>query len=158
MQFCNYSKAAQDPAGEVQRLAAAGFLSQAEAESIPLRRVARFFSSPLAKRIFDAQRVHRELRFLAVLGEQELSRWRSDIRGDGVTTVQGVADCVFVEDGQGVIVDYKTDWVTQEEQLLERYRPQLELYRMILEKSLEIPVKECIIYSFHLGKAIAVTP
>ena len=158
MQFCNYSKAAQDPAGEVQRLAAAGFLSQAEAESIPLRRVARFFSSPLAKRIFDAQRVHRELRFLAVLGEQELSRWRSDIRGDGVTTVQGVADCVFVEDGQGVIVDYKTDWVTQEEQLLERYRPQLELYRMILEKSLEIPVKECILYSFHLGKAIAVTP
>lgn len=156
MQFCDYAAAADDLPKEIRRMVDAAYLTRAEGESIPVHRVERFFCSELARRIFRAEKVHRELRFLAVLGEKELSRWRDDIHGEDTTTVQGVADCVFVEDGQAVIVDYKTDWVESREELIDRYRPQLELYRMILEKSMGLKVKECVIYSFGLGKEIVI--
>ncbi len=70
--------------------------------------------------------------------------------------LQGVADCVFFEGGEAVVVDYKTDHVTDENALLERYSGQLELYAAILGESLNARVKECVIYSFALSKAINV--
>jgi len=156
MQFCDYAVAAKNPRLEVERLVEQSYLTRAEGDSISLRNISRFFGSDLAKRIFRAEKVHRELRFLAVLGEEELSRWRDDIHGADTTTVQGVADCVFIEDGQAVIVDYKTDWVENAAELAERYRPQLELYRMILEKSMGVKVKECVIFSLRLGEEIRI--
>ena len=96
------------------------------------------------------------MRFLAALGERELGKWRKDIQGGETVTVQGVADCVFFEDGQAVIVDYKTDYVKTPEELIERYSPQLTIYKMILEKSLGYPVKECILYSFGLRQEVKI--
>jgi ATP-dependent helicase/nuclease subunit A len=63
---------------------------------------------------------------------------------------------VFLENNEAVIVDYKTDYVQSGNALLERYGTQLRLYAHILAKSLNVAVKECVIYSFALSKAIAV--
>lgn len=159
MQFCDYAAARENPAAEVKRLVDKAYLTETEGESIRVKRIAAFFASPLAERIFRAMerdQVRRELRFLSALGERELGRWREDIRGGETVTVQGVADCVFFEEGQAVIVDYKTDYVKDPEELIERYSPQLTIYRMILEKSLGYPVKECVLYSFGLGKEIRI--
>ncbi len=159
MQFCNYDAAKENPSAEVKRLVEKAYLTKAEGESIHIKRVAAFFASPLAERIFQAKgrgEVQRELRFLAALGERELGKWRKDIQGGETVTVQGVADCVFFEDGQAVIVDYKTDFVQTPEELIERYSPQLTIYKMILEKSLGYPVKECILYSFGLRQEVRI--
>ena len=74
--------------------------------------------------------------------------------GSDKITVQGVADCVFWEEGGMVIVDYKTDVVSCAEELADKYREQLRIYRMILRQSLQTEVKACILYSFHLEKEI----
>lgn len=53
--------------------------------------------------------------------------------------VQGVIDLYFIEDGQLVIVDYKTDRVLRgragEDELRRRYSIQIDYYAMALSRS-----------------------
>ncbi len=156
MQFSDYKQAAQNPQKEIARMEQKGFLTGPEAAAVDAKRVKTFFESPLAKRIFSAQKVYRELRFLAEVGRETIGAYTDLITDDSKTAIQGVADCVFVEDGQAVIVDYKTDHVKSPQELIDRYRIQLELYRRVLGDSLGLPVKECVIYSFALSQEIQV--
>ena len=157
MQFANYKNAKADPEKELRRMVEKGFLSAKEAESVDVKKLEAFFKSRLFGRISRAQKVYRELRFLAEAGEEVLGEYTALFSHcDGKTAVQGVADCVFIEDGQAVIVDYKSDRVKDAKELLERYRIQLELYQKILGASLGVPVKESVLYSFALSKQIVV--
>ncbi|MCI8650254.1 MAG: helicase-exonuclease AddAB subunit AddA [Anaerotruncus sp.] len=156
MQFADYTKAAQNPKAEIERMAQEGFLTRPEADVVDARQLARFFGSPLAKRIFAAQRVYRELRFLAEVGAETLGEYTDLFDNEGKTAIQGVADCVFIEDGQAVIVDYKTDHVKTAQELVERYQIQLLLYRKVLRESLGVPIKGSVLYSFALSQEIAI--
>lgn len=69
--------------------------------------------------------------------------------------VQGIIDVYFEEDGELVVLDYKTDRVYTEQKLLDRYQSQLEYYARALEQITEKKVREKIIYSFTMRKEIA---
>ena len=73
---------------------------------------------------------------------------------DEWTLVQGIIDAFFYEDGEIVLMDYKTDRLYREEDFRERYGIQLEYYRRALEQITGKQVKETWIYSFTLGRAI----
>ena len=62
---------------------------------------------------------------------------------------------VFVENGELVIVDYKTDRVREVEEL-RRHKPQLDLYEEAMSQVLGLPVKEKIIFSITLNKSVSV--
>ena len=68
--------------------------------------------------------------------------------------IQGIIDAYFEEDGEIVVLDYKTDRVQTEAELKDRYQEQLRLYTRALEQITQKKVKEQIIYSFTLGKEI----
>ena len=72
--------------------------------------------------------------------------------------IQGIIDLYFEEDGELVIVDYKTDRVMKgkagEKELVKRYAIQLDYYAKALEQLTGKTVKEKIVYSFTLGKEI----
>ena len=72
--------------------------------------------------------------------------------------IQGIIDLCFEEDGELVIVDYKTDKVMKgkagEKELVKRYAIQLDYYAKALEQLTGKTVKEKIVYSFALGKEI----
>lgn len=70
--------------------------------------------------------------------------------------VQGIIDAYFVEDDGITIVDYKTDHVTDEEMLINRYRTQLEYYGMALSQITGHPVKALTIWSTCLGREIII--
>ena len=70
--------------------------------------------------------------------------------------IQGIADCAFLEDGELVIVDYKTDRLPTEEAFSHKYASQVLLYKRALRECTGYEVKETLLYSFHLGKEIAV--
>ena len=70
--------------------------------------------------------------------------------------LQGIADCMFEEDGCIVLADYKTDRVSDPEVLADRYRRQLCLYSAALEKIFGKRVKEAYLYSFCLGQEIRI--
>ena len=62
----------------------------------------------------------------------------------------------FIEKDGIVLIDYKTDRVKTKEELIRRYRKQLELYQEALEQNLGKKVKEKIIYSFALGGEVVI--
>ena len=67
--------------------------------------------------------------------------------------LQGAVDCVFEENGGLILVDYKTDYVKEEQELKNRYRRQLSLYALALEQTTGLKVTEQYLYSFSLGEA-----
>ena len=69
--------------------------------------------------------------------------------------IQGIID-VFWEEADGIVLlDYKTDHVDNAQELVHRYKKQLELYADALSRfSGEKPVKEILIYSFALAETI----
>ena len=75
--------------------------------------------------------------------------------------VQGMIDVFWIEDEKLVLLDYKTDYVTNSNELIERYKTQLDLYKDALsrifsiEQSKKINV-ECFIYSFRLQEVIEI--
>lgn len=154
MQFCDYSAAKNDLNGEIARMERQAFLSKAETDSLNRSKLRAFFESGLANRMFLSGDVRRELKFMAECGRDILGGIIPGMDGSSKIVLQGVADCVFFEDGKAVIVDYKTDHVTTPGELIERYEAQLILYRVILSKSLGAPVKECLLYSFALQTEI----
>lgn len=70
--------------------------------------------------------------------------------------VQGIIDVYFEEDGELVVLDYKTDRVRTTSELKEKYHAQLDYYGQALTQLLNKKVKEKLIYSFTLGEEIRV--
>lgn len=79
-----------------------------------------------------------------------------ETESEEMVLVQGIIDAWFVEDGNAVLVDYKTDFVKtgHEKELVEKYQAQLDYYAQALERLTDYKVQERIIYSFSLGKEI----
>ena len=61
----------------------------------------------------------------------------------------------FVENDGAVIVDYKTDNIDDINVLKNRYLSQMNLYAEAIKKSMEIEIKECILYSLKLKESIS---
>ncbi len=156
LQYANLSAAKQSCEQERDRLVQAGILSTQEGRAVRLDTIQRFLESDLAARLMRAEYVQREYKFAVRVPATELYSALPQAYAQEYIVVQGVVDCMFVENGRLVVLDYKTDRVTKEEALLDSYRKQVLLYCRALENCLEIPVKESYLYSFALNKAIPV--
>lgn len=145
MQYADYSKACDDLETELLRLYEYEFITEEEYNSIDLNYIKGFFNSSVFNRIQNAEKVLREYKFMVY---QPIAK--------GKTIVQGIADCIFFEDGKAVILDFKTDNVSEMNVLAERYSKQLDIYKSAISEIFDTEVKECIIYSIHLNKYIDV--
>ena len=70
--------------------------------------------------------------------------------------VQGVIDVYYVKDGEAVVLDYKTDRVSAAEELVKRYKTQLDYYGQAVSKLTGLKIKEKLIYSFALNEIVRV--
>ena len=122
---------------EIRRLEAQGCLTKEETDVISYRVLAQFFEESLGRRMLESSEVHRE--------------WSFNLRmEDEATLLQGVIDCVFLENNEWVLVDYKTDRIEDEQAFIHRYELQLYWYQQALEKITGRRVKEKWLYA--LGK------
>lgn len=156
MQFSNYAAARADIESELARLVDVGFLSEEEGKAVNVSAAKRFFMSSLAERIFASDNVMREKKFAALFPAKFFYPELMGEAAEEKIVVQGIADCVFVEDGKLVIVDYKTDTGVDAEALLDRYSAQLGIYREALSQALGMPVKETLLYSFFMNSTVKV--
>jgi ATP-dependent exoDNAse (exonuclease V) beta subunit len=77
---------------------------------------------------------------------------------DGAHLVEGIVDLVFEEDGQLVVVDYKSDAITAEQALAQaaHHAPQLQLYGRGLAQAAGVPVRERLVLFTALGRTVPV--
>lgn len=116
-----------------------------------------FLNSPLGKRMSQAQaegRLKKEQQFVMGIPARDMAVCDSD----ELVLIQGIIDACFIENETWVLVDYKTDHVTQgsEQLLVDRYKVQLDYYQKALEQMTGKKVSEKIIYSLSLQKEIPV--
>lgn len=156
MQFADYAAAAADPAEEADRLLAEGFLSQVQRDALSMNKIRSFFAGPLYARMLAAHRLWREYAFTAPMPAGDFDPALPAPVADEHIVIQGIADCVFEENGALVIVDYKTDRIKDPAALAVRYQKQLDLYRQALTETLGLPVKETLLYSFYLNQTVVV--
>ena len=110
----------------------------------------KFIASKLYDRIKNSKAFYRETSFNLNVSANEVYSFDSDI-GEEVM-LQGIIDLYFIENDEIVLVDFKTDNVDSGDELVKRYRIQLELYKRALEEITGMRVKESIIYSLKLGQ------
>ena len=151
LQYCSFQNASVNPADEIQRLKNIEYLTCAEADSISVSEVEKFMNSSLSKRILQSKEVMREFRFISQISAKEFNENIESIFENEKILLQGAVDLAFEEDGSLVIVDYKTDRVTDILKLKEVYEKQLLLYKKAMEECTDYKVKECIIYSLYLS-------
>lgn len=154
MQYADFDRAEEDAEAEKQRLVDRGFLLPDEAEVVDAGQVRSFFASPIAERMKKSPRVLREHKFAILLPAGMFDEALPDRDASEEVLIQGIIDCAFEEDGAMVLLDYKTDRVKNGTELAERYRDQLDLYKVALEETLGLPVREVSLYSFHLGQEV----
>lgn len=148
MQFCDYQQAHNDLEGEISRICALGHLSQIEADSLDKGMLSNFFSGSLIEKILSADKIYREIKVSMFVSSREL--YGTEI--DEKVLIQGIADLVIEKNGELTLIDFKTDNVLGENELLERYRKQIMFYKSAVAKTLEMPVNSALLYSFKLSK------
>lgn len=172
MQFADFERLCELGAtAELERLVVGGFMSRAMADLVNLRQIERFAVSSLVDKMRRSPMLKREFRFNV---RMPADRFTSDaelkekLAADGVRlTVQGVVDAVFRDPDTGdlVLVDYKTDRVTDEEwrdpalaaeSFRRRHESQLTYYREICSRLFGEEITSALIYSTVLGRTIEI--
>ena len=132
-------------------LQAEGKFSDEERSLLSDRSLYGFFNSDLGQRLIASKRVERELPFSMLF---DGNRVYPGVENGERLFLQGIIDTAFVEDDQWVLVDYKTDRVKSGDELIRRYKIQMDLYKEALERLTNMPVKASYIYSFRLHEAV----
>ena len=131
-------------------------ISKETAKVVRSSQISWFVRSAVGKRMKEAfvlGTLHREQQFVMSIDASERNpAWN---QGEQIL-VQGIIDAFWEEADGLVLVDYKTDHVKEGQELIDRYQRQMHYYSQALERAYGKKVKECYLYSFALGKAVAV--
>lgn len=154
MQYIRYAECgcADGVRREVQRMVQERFITQEQADLVRYEKIAAFFTTKLGTKLRESRNVLREFKF-SILDEG--SNYGPGLDGEKIL-LQGVVDCALMEDDGITIIDFKTDYVTEQtvDRIAVRYQPQVEAYAESVSRIFEKPVKEKLLYFFHLDRFI----
>ena len=129
---------------EMARMRADRILTNDEANMIRINGVVSFFRSELGRRMLASTEIKREATFTMRINPSE------------ATMVQGIIDCTFKENGEWILIDYKTDHDTSPETFIPRHEMQMNWYRTALERLTRVKVKEMWLFALRAGQAYPV--
>ena len=128
-----------------------GIINQKERECVNPKKILEFTNSEIGRNLKTAKEIYKEKPFYINIPAKEIY---NEETLDEEILVQGIIDLYYIDKNDKlVLVDYKTDYVTEEnkDELIKRYKGQLELYARALEESLKRKVDKQYIYSTYLG-------
>ncbi|KAF6659226.1 helicase-exonuclease AddAB subunit AddA [Paenibacillus polymyxa] len=143
-------------------------LLDVHAKALDTNKILRFFSSELGERMLGSSRIQRELPFTytmratdywnhslpAVLPEQKTV---TESGQDDKVLMNGIIDCLFETPEGLVLLDYKTDRITEYRtlsHLTDQYRFQLELYARVIKEITGKKVAEKWLYFIEAGESV----
>lgn len=133
-------------------------ISEEDGECLEILDLVQFLNTNLGRRMCaagTAGKLQRERPFVMGIPANEVhENWPEQ----EMVLIQGIIDAFFEEDGQLIIVDYKTDKVPDGTGrcLVDKYRKQLLYYKRALQQITGKTVKEMAIYSITLGKELLI--
>ena len=120
---------------------------------LKISKIAEFFRTDIGERTLAAAKAGR-------LRREKPFTLRTE-RGGREILVQGVIDCCFEEDGEMVIIDYKSNFIrrgrehdAEIERIKKEYKTQIELYSEATYKGTGLKTKEAYLYLFATSEAV----
>ena len=110
-------------------------ITEKEASCIDTNLLYKYTQSEIFNNLKKAKEVHKEQAFYINMPAKEIY---NNINSDDNILVQGVIDLYFIDENNNIIlVDYKTDYVAngKEQEMVDKYRKQLEIYKRALEEA-----------------------
>ncbi|GGB59288.1 helicase-exonuclease AddAB subunit AddA [Fictibacillus barbaricus] len=164
MQHVDFTRSSSEELKEqLAEMEAKEMLTAEQVQHIQVHQIQQFITGPLGKRIIENGSLKREIPFSMALPLSEIQR-KWSLKEEHVL-VQGVIDCLLEEEDGFILIDYKTDKITNrftngftgaKDTLLDRYEMQLTLYSKAIERILKKPVKESYLYFFDGGHILQV--
>ncbi|MCI8524377.1 MAG: helicase-exonuclease AddAB subunit AddA [Oscillospiraceae bacterium] len=156
LQFARYEDCGSE-AGldrELERLLLEEFLTSEQVRAVERQAMLRLFASPLGQRILGCPQVVREFKFSILV---DGSFYNPAMAGEQLM-LQGVVDCLLVEDDGLTVIDFKTDRVRPggEDTRAGRYAGQLQAYAMALSRIYGLPVRRRCLYFLTTGRVVEV--
>ena len=156
MQYIDFSRTSElsDVESEIARLCELGILSKRQAKVVDRAAVLGFFASEIGQRVLHADNVLREFRFSILCPGNALL----DTDQTEELLLQGVVDCCIEENGILSVIDYKTDYVTQEtlDAAVKEYEKQVKTYAYAMERITKKPVEASYLCFLRAGKAVRI--
>jgi ATP-dependent helicase/nuclease subunit A len=162
MQHLDFKKAHSKETimAQIEKMVEQEFLTEEQAQAVGWKQFLGLFQSPLGQKLLQASegRVKREVPFTLSLPVGEIQPDLALLDGEERVIVQGIIDCLLIEDDGIVIIDYKNDQVKKKDlpEKVKEYRHQLKFYAKAVERIFGLPVKEKYLYFFQLGEPILV--
>ncbi|EJA6640708.1 helicase-exonuclease AddAB subunit AddA [Clostridioides difficile] len=152
-----------DIKSQIRGFVSKGIITEKQASIVNPYKIYKFFVSNIGKRMLNAEIINREKSIYAQVNMKDIYIYEKLINNDDKklydnesVMLRGIVDAYFEEDNQIVLVDYKTDFVNEENinQIIEKYKKQLDLYADIIETLTGKSVKEKCIYLFGVDEAV----
>ena len=137
----------------VEELERKEIITLKEKENINLYKILEFTKSNIWKEMKKAKKVYKERPFFINIPAKEI--YKEEI--EEKILIQGIIDLYYInENDEIILVDYKTDYVERgkEQELIGKYKKQLDLYCKAIEEASNKEVSRIYIYSVYLGKGI----
>ena len=135
----------------IGRLINKHFITPDEKQYIRVDHILRFYNSPLGLRLQRSGEVYRELPFSLLLDPRTMQP--ANDSGDDTVLLQGIMDCIFVEENRFVLLDYKTD-KTDTKTLTDRYKTQMTYYLAAAKCLFTQKKHECYLCALETGENI----
>ena len=139
----------------VEELEAKKIITTKEKEAIDLDKILEFTKSKIWEELKTAKVVEKEKPFYINVPAKEI--YKEDTNEN--ILLQGIIDLYYIDKDDNLnLVDYKTDYIEvgKEQELVNKYKKQLELYKEALEQTYNKQVKNTYIYSVYLNKEIKI--
>ena len=148
-----YSK--EELAQFVNNLCTKNIITQIQKDSINIEKIYQIINTQFIKNLKNAKEIKKETPFYTYINTKEIYNTQNSEN----ILVQGIIDLYYInQENEVILVDYKTDYVEGSgEELTDKYKVQLEIYKKALEESLKEKVKHVYIYSIYLNKEIEIT-
>jgi len=130
-----------------------GIIKNEDIKQIDTEKLLGFTTGSLYSRMKNADKkslLFREKRFLYEIQSKDIF----EDGADQPIIIEGIIDAYFIEDGEIVIIDYKSDRATDPDYYRLNYSHQLGLYSRALGEAYNMRVKNCIIYSLNAGNIV----
>ena len=151
MQYIRYEACGSEAetAQEIQRLVQLGLLSKEQGQLVRCDQIAAFFATDIDKKLYTGANCLREFKF-SILDDG--SQYGDGLHGEQVL-LQGVVDCAILDEDGIVVLDFKTDHVTEQTlgETVAHYRSQVNAYADALHRIYEMPIKAKYLYFFRFG-------
>ena len=137
---------------ELHRLMTSGFITSDQWEMLDSQKLFVFFNSEIGRKLCNGATCLREFKF-SILDDGE--NYGTGLQEEQVL-LQGVIDCAVLEEDGILLLDFKTDRVSQDTiaSIVEKYRPQLDTYAHAVQRIYEMPVKQKLLYFFSIDQFV----